>query len=194
MTEMACLLRKIQKTQTPVKGPPKRSREMSALIDRIATKKWLRTVEEHYMLLVQRLKWDVRFIEHLPGCLRCRAEVMLDVERYNGTRLFWYLCLDNSQYLEEEYPDCPKEGDYLIDNYWLQVERYRKTGTTESKEANTIDFILARAKWAYKIFGKQIRLTRQLLKLVRNWNFSDECSEQYNSLSAKLGTFDCLVD
>jgi hypothetical protein len=92
--------------------------------------------------------------------------------------------------LEEKYPDCPKEENYVIDNYWAQVERYRKTGTAESPEVNTISFILDRAKWAYKITGKQIRLSRQLLMLVRAWNFNDQNLEDYNRIYEELGMYE----
>jgi len=114
----------------------------------------------------------------------CRMELQLDVERYLGNRSTWYLCLENTEYLEEEYPDCPKVEDYRIDNYWAQVERLRQ-GITKS-DANTMEFILDRAKWAYKIMGNQIKLSRQLLRMVRNWDFSEGTQKEFNTIYDSL--------
>lgn len=142
------------------------------------------------MQSVTFLRGEVKFIEHLPHCRICQLLLQLDVERYNGVHSTWYLCLENNEYLEEAYLDCPREKDYTIDNYWAAVERYRKTGTTESPEVNTLSYILDRAKWAYKIAGKQIRLCRQLLRLVRAWSFSDQNLEDYTRMYDELGMYE----
>jgi len=168
----------------------KTSKALMMLLHRLETRDWLAFVEVQLMEAVTYLRNEVKFIEHLPRCWICQVELKLDVERYNGTRSLWYLCLENSEYLEAEYPDCPREEDYIIDNYWAQVERYRRTGTTECPEVNTMTFILDRAKWAYKIMGKQIHLARKLLRLVRNWDFSDRVSMEFDSLYEELGMYE----
>jgi len=160
------------------------------LLNRLSTREWLLIAEGQLMEAVVYLKREAKFIEHLPHCRYCQLNLELDVERYNGVHSSWYLCLENNEYLEETYPDCPKEENYTIDNYWAQVERYRKTVTTEFPEVNTLSYILDRAKWAYKIAGKQIRLSRQLLRLVRAWNFSDQISEEYNRIYEELGMYE----
>jgi len=153
-------------------------------------REWLYFVEGQLIEAIVYLRGEVKFIEHLPRCSICQVELQLDVERYNGNRSFWYLCLENSEYLEEQYSDCPREEDYIIDNYWAQVERYRKTGTTECPEVNTMKFILDRAKWAYKIMGKQIHLARQLLRLVRTWDFSDRIIMEFNTVYEELQMYE----
>jgi len=166
------LLKRIQKPEEKPKPkklskPQGPSKQLFMLLNRVNTREWLHIVEGQLMEAIVYLRREVKFIEHLPHCRICQLELQLDVERYNGVHSTWYLCLENNVYLEEQYPDCPKEEDYTIDNYWAQVERYRKTGTTESPEVNTLKYILDRAKWAYGIAGKQIHLARQLLRLVR---------------------------
>jgi hypothetical protein len=160
------------------------------LINRLAMREWLNFMEEQLIKSATHLRTEVKFIEHLPHCWMCQMELQLDVERYNGTHLLWYLCLENSEYLEEQYSDCPREKDYTIDNYWAQVERYRKTGTTERAEVNTLKFIMDRAKWAYKIMGKQIHLARQLLKFVRTWDFSEQTIMEFNKLYEEFAAYE----
>jgi hypothetical protein len=190
MSKIPLLLQRIQRPEEKPKAPPKTSKKLLMLLNRLDTREWLHIVEGQLMEAIVYLRREVKFIEHLPHCRICQLELQLDVERYNGVHSTWYLCLENSEYLEEEYPDCPKEEDYTIDNYWAQVERYRKTGTTDSPEINTLKFILDRAKWAYKIMGKQIKLARQLLRLVRNWDFSERCFLEYNRLYEELGMYE----
>jgi len=184
------LLQRIQRPEEKPKAPPKTSKKLLMLLNRLNSREWLLIVEGQLMEAITFLRGEVKFIEHLPHCRDCQLLLQLDVERYNGNHSTWYLCLENNEYLEETYPDCPREENYTIDNYWAQVERYRKTGTAESPEVNTISYILDRAKWAYKITGKQIRLSRQLLRLVRAWTFSDQNLEDYNRIYEELGMYE----
>lgn len=159
-----------------------------ALVGRMETRDWLQLVEGQLIEAIIYLRGEVKFIQHLPHCWVCRMEIQLDVERYLGRRSKWYLCLENNEYLEEQYPDCPKAENYRIDNYWDQVERFRK-GITES-EANTMEFILDRAKWAYSIMGKQIKLSRQLLRIVRNWDFSEQLLAEFSGIWEELQMYE----
>ena len=156
------------------------------LIDRLNTREWLPQQEEVLMLQIRGLRSEVKWIEHLPHCRWCQLEVELDVERYLG-HIAWFVDLESGEYWEKWDPTCPKEENYKIDNYWDQVQRYRKTGIVEWKESETLKFILDRAKWAYKITGKQIHLARQKLKLVRNWDFSGQCERQFAKLENESG-------
>jgi hypothetical protein len=189
MSKIPLLLQRIQRPEESLKAPPKTSRKLLMLLNRLETREWLPIVEGQLMEAIVHLKHEVKFIEHLPRCRFCQLELQLDVERYNGVHSTWYLSLENSEYLEEEYLDCPKEEDYAIDDYWAQVERYRQTGTAESKDVDTLKFILDRAKWAYQIAGKQIKLARQLLRLVRNWSFSEQNTVEFNRLYPSLSFF-----
>jgi hypothetical protein len=185
------LLKRISRKEEVPKGPPpKPSKNLLMLLNRLQMREWLHLIEGQLMEAITYLRSEVKFIEHLPHCWVCKLELQLDVERYNGNRSTWYLCLENNEYLEAEYPDCPKEENYTIDNYWAQVERYRKTGTVECAEVNTMSFILDRAKWAYKIMGKQIHLARQLLRLVRTWDFSDRVVMEFDRLYEELGMYE----
>lgn len=184
-SELQALLKRIQPpTPKYKKANPEPSPYLMALVDRMATRDWLQSTEEQLIDLITHLRGEVKFIEHLPHCWACRMELQLDVERYYGRRSMWYLCLENTEYLEEEYPDCPKVEDYRLDNYWAQVERVRQ-GITKS-DANTMEFILDRARWAYNIMGEQIKLSRQLLRMVRNWDFSEETEAEFNRINDSL--------
>jgi len=142
------------------------------------------------MEAVVYLRREVKFIGHLPHCWICKALLQLDVERYYGNHSTWYICLENNEYLEEEYSDCPKERNYHIGSYWEQLKHYEKYGNTDVPGENTVEFILDRAKWAYKIMGKQIKLARQLLRLVRAWDFSDRIVLEFNRLYEELGMYE----
>lgn len=119
----------------------------------------------------------------------CQMEVELDVERYLGKHIAWFVDLESGEYWEKWDPTCPRERNYKIDNYWWQVQRYRETGTTEWPKSETVKFILDRAKWAYKIEGKEIHLAREKLKLVRNWDFSEQCQRKFERLENKSSPF-----
>jgi len=184
------ILRDLVHPPKKTKAPPKTSKAVLMLLHRLQMREWLYFVEGQLIEAIVYLRGEVKFIEHLPRCWTCKVELQLDVERYNGTRSLWYLCLENSEYLEEQYPDCPREENYVIDNYWAQVQRYRKTGTTECPEVNTMKFILDRAKWAYKIMGKQIHTARQMLRLIKTWNFSEQSTMEFNRLYEELGMYE----
>jgi len=189
------LLKQIQKPEERTKPkklskPPGPSKQLFMLLNRVNTREWLLIVEGQLMEAIVYLRREVKFIEHLPHCWICQVELELDVERYLGNHSFWWLCLENNEYLERQYRSCPKERNYHVGNYWEQVQYYRDHGTCDVPGENTIQFILDRAKWAYKIAGKQIRLSRQLLRLVRAWSFSDQNIEDYNRIYDALGMYE----
>jgi hypothetical protein len=188
LTEKLLLLQKIKKpVKKRRKKPPKSRPELLALINRVEMRRWLGFTEQRLMMVINDLRGEVKFIEHLPRCKMCIMLLKLDIERYLGNRSTWYLCLENNEYLEEEYPDCPKEENYHIGSYWEQLKHYEKYGNTDVPGENTEQFIVDRAKWAYKIIGKQIHVARQMLRLVRTWNFSDEYIIKFNRLEDELG-------
>ena len=187
------LLKQIQKPEEKPKKlskPPGPSKQLFMLLNRVNTREWLHIVEGQLMEAIVYLRREVKFIEHLPHCWICQVELELDVERYMGNHSFWWCCLENNQYLERRYRSAPKERDYHIGNYWEQLQYYRGHGNTDVPGQNTLQFIFDRAKWAYKIAGKQIRLSRQLLRLVRAWSFSDQNIEDYNRIYDKLGMYE----
>lgn len=185
MSKLELLLKRIQKppeAKHRLQPPRETSRKLTVLLDRLSIREWLPQAEEDLMLEIRHLRSEVKWIEHLPRCQICQLELELDVERYLGKHIAWFVNLESSEYFEEQYPECPKEDDYKIDNYWWQVKRFEATGIAEWKESETIKFILDRAKWAYKIDGKQIHIARQKLKLVRTWDFSERCQRKFAKL------------
>ena len=190
MSKLELLLKKIQKPEeSRHQPPPKTSTKLLTLINRLNTREWLPGIEEALMLQIRGLRSEVKWIEHLPRCRLCQLETELDVERYLGKHIAWFVDLESGEYWEKADRSCPKEKNYKIDNYWDQVQRYRKTGIVEWKESETLKFILDRAKWAYKITGKQIHLARQKLKLVRNWDFSEQCERKFERLENQSSPF-----
>jgi len=160
------------------------------LLYRLEMRKWLYFVEGQLIEAISYLRGEVKFIEHLPRCRICRVLLKLDVERYLGNHSTWYLCLENNEYLEEQYPDCPKERDYHIGSYWEQLKHYEKYGNVNVPGENTEEFILDRAKWAYTIMGKQIHTARQMLRLIKTWNFSEQNTMEFNTLYEELGMYE----
>jgi hypothetical protein len=114
-------------------------------------------------------------MKHMENCGRCLMEAQLDVERYMGTRCFWWLDLNNdpSEFIEE----CPKPENYKIGSYW------------SGSSPDTIRFIKDRIAWARTMTLKEIRATGKARSLLEHWNFSrsDECREMYESLLFSLG-------
>jgi len=151
---------------------------------------WLYFIEGQLMDTITYLRGEVKYIEHLPRCWVCMMQLKLDIERYLGKHSTWYLSLENNEYLEEQYPDVPKERNYHIGSYWEQVKHYRKYGDTKVPGENTEKYILDRAKWAYKIMGKQIHLARKMLKIIRAWDFSDRIIMEFNTLYEELGMYE----
>jgi len=84
LSKLELLLKRIQKPEETKHylPPPKPSRNLLMLIDRVNTRAWLPQEEEDLMLEIRHLRSEVKWIEHLPGCRFCRLEVELDVERY----------------------------------------------------------------------------------------------------------------
>jgi hypothetical protein len=169
----------------------KPSKNLLNFLNRLLTRRWIDVVQDQLMEAIVYLRQEVKFIEHLPRCYLCKMTLELDVERYLGNHSTWYLSLENSEYLEKRYPSCPRERNYQIGNYWEQLQHFRKYGNTDTGD-NTVEFILARAKWAYKIMGKQIRLARRLLCLVRAWDFTEERTIEFQRLYERLGMYEIV--
>lgn len=178
----------------PKLRPP--SKNLQRLMERLKMRVWIPNTQDYLTSTIIRLRQEVKFIEHLPGCWMCKCELQLDVERYNGTRTMWYLCLENNEYLETRYRSAPKERNYNIGSYWEQVKYYREHGTVDVPGENTLQFILDRAKWAYKIYGKQIRALRRLLRMVRSWDFNanqNELLDEYFRIYNRLDRYDVAM-
>jgi len=177
----------------PLLKPVDNSKNVAKLIKRIDERRETEIVEGQLWETIRQLRRELKFLKHFPKCPLCQAELMIDVERYLGKHMFWWLCLENSEYLEEQYPDIPMESAYHIGNYWEQVKWFNKHGNTDVPGENTYQFILDRANWAFNIYGKQIHAARQMLRLVKTWDFSEAQHQDYMKLYEKLGTWQIII-
>lgn len=195
MSELQVLLKRIHAIPEPKPKPMFQAREPSAdtmfLLDRVRRRRWLDTVQDELMEAIIMLRNDVKFITHLPKCRYCQLTLQLDVERYYGSHSFWWIQLEGNEYLERRYRSCPKARDYAMPGYWEQEQYYRKHGSLDGMENTTIQFILARGKWVYKIYGKQIRTARRMLHIARNWSFITSQSQlEFDRLYTQLGMYE----
>ena len=135
-----------------------------ALLGRMDTRKWVESEIVDFRFRIKELAGEIKFIRHARNCERCLVELQLDVERYMGSRLLWYLNLQNEEYMFEDprFSDRPKLENYRIGSYW--------TGCSD----DTVRFIKDRMNWAEKITIKQLVAAVQYLKLLMSWNFDWE--------------------
>jgi len=146
------------------------SKNLLNLLDRIETRRWVEATKPELEARIDALNKELKVMKHMENCGRCLMELQLDVERYNGTRCFWWLDLNNDP--SESYEDCPKPENYKIGSYW--------TGSSD----DTMRFIKDRIAWARIYTLKEIRATGKARSLLEHWDFSrsDEFREMYESL------------
>ena len=192
LTQKPHILRDLINPPKPVK-PVDYSKQIEKLIHRTQERKWIEIAYLQLIGIIFQLRAEAKFIWHFPKCQLCKANLMIDVERYMGSHCFWWLNLENEDYLPEMYPDIPLAENYHIGNYWDQLEWFRKHGNTDVTGENTYQFILDRANWANKIYGKQIHSARQMLRLVNAWDFSETQHQEYMKLYEQLGTWQIII-
>lgn len=129
------------------------------------TRRWVGLTKETVLMQIRELAFEIKWIKHVETCGNCLLEIQLNVERYGGSRLPWYLDLINDvNELTEEFvfKGCPKVEDYRIGSYW--------TGTSD----DTIRFIKDRLHWAENLIRKQIVAATGFLRIIMSWNFDWE--------------------
>jgi hypothetical protein len=134
------------------------SKDLLNLVNRVQTRA---CIEENKILLENRIKTlnrELRAMKHVEKCKMCLLELQLDVERYLGTRIFWWLNLSND--VGEEMKECPQVDDYRIGSYW--------SGSSDG----TVRFIKDRMEWAWNVTLQEIRLTGKARSLLEHWNYS----------------------
>jgi len=168
--------------EKPKKKRLRTSKNLLHLLDRIETRRWVEATKPELEARIDALNKELKLMKHMENCGRCLMELQLDVERYMGTRCFWWLDLNNdpSEFIE----DCPKPKNYEVGSYW------------SGSSPDTIRFIKDRIAWARTITLKEIRATGKARSLLEHWDFnrSDECREMYESLLYSnffLGVKDC---
>jgi hypothetical protein len=165
-------------------------RNSALILDRVKVRAWLIEVQDALFLHIQQMHWETKMIEHLPKNKMGMIELTLDAERYMGSKCgIWWLDQQASEWIEKSWRSCPKMKDYHIGNYWEQAEWYKEHGNCNVPGQNTEQFILDRAKWAYEKIGKNIKICRKMMRLVKNWNFSEEQQREYRVLEDRLYSF-----
>jgi len=71
--ELQVLMRRIQRFAPATDKPPKPSKELRHLLNRIAARKWRKAELERIKLMLQELTDDLWFIQHVRICERCQA-------------------------------------------------------------------------------------------------------------------------
>ena len=135
------------------------------LLGRMETRRWVGLAKETVLMQIRELAFEIKWIKHVETCRTCLLEIQLNIERYGGGRLPWYLDLINdvNQMTEDfVFKGCPKVEDYRIGSYWR--------GSSE----DTFRFIKDRLNWAEEITRKQLVAAVAYLKLLMNWNFDWE--------------------
>jgi hypothetical protein len=164
------LLQLIEKIQQPhilrdrLNPPPEpkaasgSSKDLLNLVDRVQTRA---SIEEYKIVLKDRLETlngELRAMKHVGKCRQCLLELQLDVERYLGMRIFWWLNLSDD--VGEEMKECPQVENYRIGSYW--------SGSSD----DTIRFIKDRMAWAWNVTLQEIRLTGKARSLLEHWDYS----------------------
>ena len=136
LTQRPHILRDLIHPPKPIK-PVDYSKQIEKLLHRTQERKWIEIAYLQLIGVILQLRAEARFIWHFPKCRLCKANLMIDVERYMGSHSFWWLNLGNEDFLPEIYPDIPKERDYNIGSYWEQVKWFEKHGNTDVPGENT---------------------------------------------------------
>jgi len=91
--EAQSLLSRIQKPQRIIwKETHKEPSEgQLLLLHRIKVRRWRKNTIASTTGLIRELVNDIKFILHVRKCEMCMAEVTIGIERYGGSRLPWYL-------------------------------------------------------------------------------------------------------
>lgn len=177
----------LQERVTPKKVENPVQRNPLLILERVRIRAWLVETQDALFLQIQQLHWETKMIEYLPKNKYGMLELTLDVERYCGSRCgFWWLDLEATEWIEKTWRSCPKVKNYHIGSWWEQQKWYQEHGNCDVPGQNTRKFILDRAKWVYKIIGEHIKICRRMMRLVKNWDFSEEQLYEFRMLEDKL--------
>ena len=114
---------------------------------------------------IEEIKSELEFIETAQKDEYLMINLVINVERYLGSRGPWYLNLENDvgdssfDYDDEEtkeWKDCPKVDDYEIGYFG------------KDNAPGTYNFILDRLKWAQKKFLNDLKEAEENLKSLEN--------------------------
>ena len=158
------LLRRTQRMQMKPKRKVEPSNDQMFLLNRMAARRWKKHEVAEMTALIRQMVGEIKTINHYLNCEQCRWEICLNIERYMGTRLWWWYDLQNDvATLKDEYPefaDCPDVNDYYIGSYW----------TRDEGGPDVFRFIEDRGRWAEKLIRQQLVEACSYLKEVIHWN------------------------
>lgn len=89
-------------------GMAEQTTRVNPLLTKLEMLKQLDGFENEMLKTLWAMHNEAKFIEHLPSCHICKIELEIDVERYLGQHSPWWLSLEGSPYLEEEFRSVPK--------------------------------------------------------------------------------------
>jgi hypothetical protein len=183
-----------QEQREKLRAPPKKV-SSTIILERINERRWLYQEEMTLRTFIANQRAEYELIQRLPKLRRLMVEMMLDVERYMGSRMgFWWINLEFNESIEEQWPEAPKLKDFHVGNYWEQLAYYQKHGTAEVPGENTKEFILARGKWVGKQIGETIHIAREQLRVLKNWKFTEEDKDKYFEVNQKFYQYDgCMI-
>lgn len=141
-------------------------------------RKWKQETELELRAFIKQTKGEYWWVLHVKNCEMCLLEVQLGVERYHGTRLPWFLNIQNEISFgpEEEFDDdgefaphlkdMPRVWDYEIGNYWARTE------------GRAMPFIKARLAWAEKKLISDLDCAVTALVFLERWRLNWYTSEE----------------
>jgi hypothetical protein len=207
MSKLEVLLKRIHALPEPppIFEPAAPSDKLKVLLNRIDTRRWLADEIPRVREFVKELRREIRTIEHIVQCQECLLLCQLDVERYLGTKCFWWLNmmnLDEPMEWEEEGPPCNEctetkceaenmeqcaekrgaQNPYFLLLQGMPRAREYKIGSYGHSSDDTIRFIKDRSEWAKRIATAQIERAKQYYLLLKKWNFTAETKAKAESL------------
>jgi len=194
MSSLEALLKKIHAIPEPRPQPifdvDAASADLDALVNRVDTRQWLAEEIPKTREFIRAVAAELRAIDHVLTCERCLIEMQLDVERYYGTRTFWWLNYNNLD-APLEWEENDVQPDDIDDDERPYFEMFNAMPRRSNYEIgyygndgaeDTIRFIKDRDKWARGISAFQFEKAKEYMRLLRNWDFKPETKEKAWSL------------
>jgi len=172
----------VKPTEKPAESP-----YLQRLLRRVENRELLEEAKASTLEVIESIKMDLRFINHVLKCQNCMAECVLDVERYGGVNIgLTSLNLNDNDVLEmyadgeklaedfgpsepellNLFKQMPKAENYRIGNYWLMLK-----GETNFE---TEKFIRDRLEWHRKILLYELRKAREHYRILLKWDLDGD--------------------
>jgi len=164
---MKRIQRPLQRQRQKYKEPsPEASASLNALLGRMEARQWKEETLQETVQYIRQSAFDIKLIQHLRICERCRIEAIISVERYGGRCLTWFLDLVNdvNECAEGDprYAGCPRFEDYKIGSYWDQSTDFDEIWR----------FIMDRCSWAEKLIRQEIVMATRFYKRLKAWDLN----------------------